>query len=315
MILLEAEHQVVRETLDRVLSSAATDKREVADVEAADFDGVLYHVHVNPEDKDTTTISMYLPCLEELKLLLGAELLTSYQDLVTTPESKYNLAFKFSLSALPGDKDEVVNKFARLKRNLVGAPLDIAFSAIMEGKKPSRDYYKLNYRGDDSETLYVIPGDERVTVIYRVAFQDSTDIEIARVFMEEFACARRDPALKNVPAVSFSEDAPLEVKNIPGYDESKDKPAKDGKEKSRHGYVSFVIFKSHVANAEKKARAVDVMFSFRSYLHYHIKCAKAYFHSRMRNRTEELLKVLRRAIPEKENKQKKTMSGRTFTQK
>lgn len=37
---------------------------------------------------------------------------------------------------------------------------------------------------------------------------------------------------------------------------------------------------------------------FRDYLHYHIKCSKAYMHSRMRTRVAEFLKVLNRAKPD-----------------
>jgi hypothetical protein len=37
---------------------------------------------------------------------------------------------------------------------------------------------------------------------------------------------------------------------------------------------------------------------FRDYLHYHIKCSKAYMHSRMRHRVAEFQKVLNRAKPE-----------------
>ena len=40
------------------------------------------------------------------------------------------------------------------------------------------------------------------------------------------------------------------------------------------------------------SKAVDMLFSLRSYLHYHIKCCKGYMHTRMRYRVDELLKVL-----------------------
>ncbi len=40
-----------------------------------------------------------------------------------------------------------------------------------------------------------------------------------------------------------------------------------------------------------------VLHHFRNYLHYHIKCSKAYIHSRMRAKTAAFLKVLNRAKP------------------
>lgn len=45
----------------------------------------------------------------------------------------------------------------------------------------------------------------------------------------------------------------------------------------------------------KRAKTANALQSFRTYLQYHIKCAKSYFHSRMRKRCNDLLKVLNRA--------------------
>jgi len=47
---------------------------------------------------------------------------------------------------------------------------------------------------------------------------------------------------------------------------------------------------------------------FRDYLHYHIKCSKAYMHSRMRARVAEFLKVLNRAKMENREVERKTVT-------
>ena len=73
---------------------------------------------------------------------------------------------------------------------------------------------------------------------------------------------------------------------------------------------SFAAFeKLHVRNPEMLSKAVDMLFSFRSYLHYHIKCCKGYMHTRMRFRVDELLKVLNRADP---TKAEKKTAGRSW---
>ena len=46
-------------------------------------------------------------------------------------------------------------------------------------------------------------------------------------------------------------------------------------------------------------KAVDMLHSFRNYIHYHIKCCKGYMHTRMRTRYVDLLKVLNQADPTK----------------
>ena len=60
------------------------------------------------------------------------------------------------------------------------------------------------------------------------------------------------------------------------------------------GYITFVLFPRHT-NSEVRDNTIDLIHLFRNYLHYHIKCSKAYIHSRMRAKTAEFLKVLNRA--------------------
>ena len=82
-------------------------------------------------------------------------------------------------------------------------------------------------------------------------------------------------------------DPPLEIKHIPGLKQTEDV-----------GYVTFVLFPRHFANQEIANGTISHIENFRDYLHYHIKCSKAYMHSRMRHRVSEFQKVLNRAKTE-----------------
>ena len=77
------------------------------------------------------------------------------------------------------------------------------------------------------------------------------------------------------------------------------------------GYVSFTLERRHVENGRLES-AVWSTICFPAYASRHIKCSKAFFHSRMRRRTDTLLNVLNQAKPEKKDREKKTASGRTF---
>jgi actin related protein 2/3 complex subunit 2 len=74
----------------------------------------------------------------------------------------------------------------------------------------------------------------------------------------------------------------------------------------------LVLFPRHT-NKNVRDNTINLIHLFRDYLHYHIKCSKAYIHSRMRAKTSDFLKVLNRARPESKNVEKKTITGRTFT--
>jgi actin related protein 2/3 complex subunit 2 len=82
------------------------------------------------------------------------------------------------------------------------------------------------------------------------------------------------------------------------------------------GYVSLTVFARHVDSPEKLGKKVDLCLAFRHYLHYHIKAAKTNLHMRMRRKVRGWLQVLNRAaLASEAPREKKTISGRTFTRK
>ena len=80
--------------------------------------------------------------------------------------------------------------------------------------------------------------------------------------------------------------------------------------------ADLTVFARHVDSTEKLAKKVELCLEFRHYLHYHIKAAKTNLHMRMRRKVRGWLQVLNRAaLSSGEPKEKKTISGRTFTRK
>ena len=124
---------------------------------------------------------------------------------------------------------------------------------------------------------------------------------LSKIFLQEFSEARR--AVRGAPAVRFAErEPPLELQQL----------GVQGGE-GNVSYVSFVLFDHHM-NERNAAKVISTIQTFRNYLHFHLKCSKAYMHSRMRKRVEALLQVLNRARPDPpEGKAKKTIAGKTFT--
>lgn len=105
---------------------------------------------------------------------------------------------------------------------------------------------------------------------------------------KEFVDARRQPSIQNAPQVLYSNrDPPLEIRHVPGL-----------RNADNVGYVTFVLFPRHFANQVTASATISHIQLFRDYLHYHIKCSKAYMHSRMRYRVTEFQKVLNRAKTE-----------------
>ncbi|KAK9477618.1 Arp2/3 complex, 34 kd subunit p34-Arc-domain-containing protein [Lipomyces japonicus] len=282
----------------------------------SDFDNVTYHVST-PESKSRILISLSIKCFKDLqKYGVDELLLREYGDYaISPPETGYDFSLIIDLDNLPSDqesKERLIENIALLKRNAIAAPFEKAFSQFdtlaAEAAKNSIDLsvpedsgsevMAIHYR--DEEAIFIRPSHDRVTVIFSTVFREDTDRVFGKVFLQEFVDARRR-SIQNAPQVLYSnKEPPLEIRSVPGLKTSDDV-----------GYVTFVLFPRHISR-EKREITISHIQIFRDYFHYHIKCSKAYMHSRMRYRVAEFLKVLNRAKPEVAEKERKTASGRRF---
>lgn len=126
--------------------------------------------------------------------------------------------------------------------------------------------------------MYISAFHDRVTVVFSTVFNDDDDVVLGKVFLQEFKEGKKGN--QSAPHVLFShKDPPRELGDVPN--------AVTGE---NVGYITFVLFPQHV-NSKHSAHTVDLIHQFRDYLHYHLKCSKAYLHTRMRARTASLLQV------------------------
>lgn len=298
MILLEVQNRIIVDTLMFKFSNAlAGNKPETVDITIADFDGVLYHIS-NPDqnDKSKIRVSILLKFYKDLQEH-GADALIKreYGSYLTTPEPGYNVTLLFDLDKVPANHEEVCQKAGLLKRNCFASVFEKYFEYLDKGQD-SQKRAVIHYR--DNETMYVEAKKDRVTVIFSTIFKDSDDVIIGKVFMQEFKEGRR--LYQQAPQVLFShKEPPLELQKT------------DAKVGDNIGYITFVLFARHTSAAARD-NTINLIHTLRDYLHYHIKCSKAYIHCRMRAKTSDLLKVLNRAKPEPKNVEKKTMKGTAF---
>lgn len=297
MILLEQNNRIISELLELKFSNAKEGgKPDNVDAKFADFDGVVYHASNPDGDKTKIRLSITLKFFKELQEH-GADALLrrEYGAYLCAPEPGYNVSLLFDLTNLPADHTELIEKASALKRNCFASVFEKYFEfqeAGQEGQKRA----VINYRED--ETMYIEAKADRVTVIFSTIFKDPDDVIIGKVFLQEFREGRK--ASQTAPAVLYSlGEPPMELRDLPG--------ARVGE---NVGYITFVLFPRHT-NKKARDNTIDLIHTFRDYLHYHIKCSKVYMHSRMRSKTNDFLKVLNRARPEVKL-EKKTFSGRSY---
>ncbi|KAF1819549.1 P34-Arc-domain-containing protein [Dissoconium aciculare CBS 342.82] len=314
MLLLDYQNVLIESLLKDRFAADATPTS--IDQLISDFDNVTFHIST-PTSKTQILISIAIKCWPEL-VKYGAEavLQREYGPYIVEPEQGYDFSVQVDLENLPAEqeeKDQLVSRISLLKRHAMAAPFEQAFDeyAVLheqashytsesapQGVREGGEVRAIHYR--DPETIYIKASHDRVTVIFSTVFSDETDRVFGKVFLQEFADARRR-AIQNAPQVLFRNDPPLELQGVPGL--------KSGK--GEMSYITFVLFPRHLT-PQRRYEVISHIQTFRDYFHYHIKASKAYIHSRMRRRTADFLQVLRRARPEAEEKERKTASGRTF---
>lgn len=241
-----------------------------------------------------------------------------FPGMEVAPDAGYQVAVQFDCDSL-SNPSQFLESISDLKRHVLGGPLWKAFTdlsnksggsnvVMVNYRQTTREFEYVDANGRKEHTyghkvpeyMFVCQSPTKVTVVFYVDFSDTTDRAMARVFLQEFVEAQR--SVRTAPPVSFSKEPPMEISSLK-FDWRPDSA----------GFISFALEDRHVQGA-KKETAVSMLVSFRSYLHYHIKCSKTYLHMRMRGKVTGWLKVLNRAIPEVET-EKKTAAGKTFVRK
>jgi len=303
MILLEPGNRILAETISAQIlgtgDAKADAKREPIDVRLCDFDDVSYRVVVDAKSKNLLTVSMGLPAFREIKDFGGQEAVTkTFGDKAISPADNFDVSIQVNLDT-EDKKEEIIKKITLIKSTVIGGVFRHFYTKLQKGETAAP--FKFNLRGDT--TIYFIPDKDRVVTVFGLDFKEKVDRAVAKVFMNEFVDARK--TIGFAPPIAWGVAPPSELKAfginepIPG----------------TLGFLSFAILKDHVAKDDVLTRIIDVLQGFRNYVQYHIKCSKSYFHSRMRARAKELLKVLNRAkqVDPDGEKVRRTITGRTFT--
>jgi len=312
MILLTPGNRILEETLGNIINPPEPEvrdedspeaKREPMDVRICDFDDVSYRITIEAERTNVLILSMAAPCIGQI-YNKGAEtqLMKFYGDYKVEPQGGNDITLEIPLDNIKEDKAALVTKLSLIKPNIIGGVFEYYFGQLNSGAAPEGPF---QFRIRNDTTVYVFPAADRVVFIYTMDYQDKAENCIAKVFMQELVAVKQK--IGKAPPVSFSAVPPRELQE-----------QMDIKEANCNlGYISFAILKPHIDSDAKRFKVAALLQDFRTYMQYHIKCSKSYFHSRMRARSVELLKVLSRAKVTAEDEKgsktiKRTAGGKVF---
>lgn len=335
MLQIEQNNLLIQKTLtERIFPESETSVKSL-DRLITDFDFTTYHISTLPEHKELVLVSIYLKCWDDLVSYGVAKYLDgkyAHYDGVSILsggdiEQGYNYSLVVDVSQVAGKDDDfkldIIEQLSFLKRHAMATPFETAFarydelaltyadsntySEEVQSELFNEKVLVVKYRGSD-ECIYIKPSFDRVTVIFSTVFQDETDKIFGKVFLQEFVDARKR-SVQTAPQVLYSHnEPPLDIQSV----------VQGKRDDDNKGYVTFVLFPRHLVKGDRRDNCISHIQFFRNYFHYHIKCSKAYMHSRMRFRVKEFLKILNRAKPENVDDEgkavdnRKTASGRRF---
>ena len=314
MILLEAESAIIRNLLERSLDPH---EKLSETYNCCDFDGVKFSFKVerpkkkgkkgDEEESDgklyPIIVQMYLPCWEQIKEY-GAE--DRYKELygpmiiepVNTKTDTYTHALRVELDGKSdAERKKIIGLVARLKANILGAPL--LWVAQKHAAKENFAPFEIPYRKSTGESMYICPAEKGAIVIFTIRFNDPGDHVLGDVFLGELQAART-----KVPSAPIVTPANQPPKELEAFDLPDD--VKDGK---LYAFVSVSLLDPQLSERKREDTAIYIPM-FRDYIHYHIKCTKAFLHQKMRIRASLLLKVLEDAKPEPKVKVYRTVTGK-----
>jgi len=307
MIILETESAIIRNLLERVIDS--TDPLSET-YNCCDFDGVSFTVTIQRPKKKKgekeeegkihpVHIQMKLPCWDAIKEF-GAE--DRYNELykpwIVQPTDGNTHAITIDLGPMnEAERKNAITLAASLKTNMMGAP----FLWVAQKHEAHENFapFEIPYRASTGESIYICPADKGATVIFTIRFSDPGDKVLGSVFLNELQAART--RVTSAPFVTTSPTAPsdLDVFNLPD-------DVKDGK---MYAFVSISLLDPQLSERKRLDTSIYIPI-FRNYIHYHIKCTKAFLHQKMRLRAAYLLKILDEAKPEPKVKVYRTVTGK-----
>ena len=285
-------------------------------VNGGDFDGTKFVVESDVADKDVLNISIYVHGEKVFTQYGGIDLLKKRcagLDIkspgLTIDGQPHSFTITINLAKEEKNKDKWLKELSRAKATYMSAVFLHAMDQHTKGV--AMEPIKVPYRPD--ENIYIISyKGKSLVVVYSILFRDPDDVVFANGFLCEFKDAKKDRALNAAPNVTFSQGQLAgELVDVKSVTEPRDEKTLT---KEGWGFVCIGLLDTHT-KADKQDSTAELLLQFRSYLHYHLKCMKAYMHIRMRERVEKLMQNLNAAKDLSGKKtEKKTISGKTFKQ-
>lgn len=169
--------------------------------------------------------------------------------------------------------------------------------------KSKKQVQKMSYQLSKNNVLHIIPGADRIELIYGISFMQDTDIALTKIFLTELEEAKRH--VRNcIDAKCYLDKngLPVDIAQV------------DNIEKYSNG---LVVFNLYVKNYDLLKLRFSYFVNFRQYIQFHIHSIKTFLHIRMNKKGKEIENKINSAkiIPDEYLKELETLSFFTNREK
>lgn len=283
MIAINSSSSIINETL-KMSNKTPVSRLDKIDISFEDHSGG--HFHLYSHAKKEIKLSASLPAWKEIKKVPELVELVK-NDFGALWSENVDEGFDVTISCKIEDvsDDEIIGKFSNLKQKIISSPLSRILTKVSSSSESAAVPAFITPLGNCSNDFYaVVPGTnkDQIVILFGINFEDKTDTILAKVFLQEFYDIRNNK-LEDAPVVLYGKEPPKELKEIVASENL--------------NYLTLVLFPRHYSTPSARDHLLKTVPFLSDYLHYHLKCSKAYLHQRMRAKTGDFLKILNRAKP------------------
>ena len=197
--------QLAHPLLKEAVQSIANEPEIVIDCIISDYDNSQFHL-VYPGSGDVTVSAMingytYFQKYVNLSEFKVIDTEANYSFTVVVPKDKVNL--------IPQMKMNLLGKVALQMYETNASILYPTQSSFINTQ--NNNIIISNYAG---EFIFLKGEKERLTIIFKIVFENNSDDGFAKVFIQELIDARKLVGLQGTPQVMFNKDIPLELKSF-----------------------------------------------------------------------------------------------------
>ncbi|XP_021752325.1 actin-related protein 2/3 complex subunit 2B-like isoform X2 [Chenopodium quinoa] len=290
--------------LQQILLQLFRDQKPVdIDHHLYEFGSVEYHVQTTASDPQNIYLSISTPILSPRTLVSQGlcpytiqrvkDISPNVVEILNMARDGYQLTLQLNTDNVPQGKAgvKIIKEIAAVASVILSSQLKEMLRNFSAEDAPEGTYKPIKCIYHPREPLFVIRQPQKITVVFPMRFKETSDVVIATSFFQDLMDIGNSEAFAKAPPCTWSPIPPPELRGELMEDLS-----------TNGGFVSFDIFSRHVDDKRLDSTVWNLL-NFYTYVKSYIKGTKGFIQRKMRQRLEDLVKILYKPDVEEDDRE------------